>query len=99
MVLLTRPEVRVLADQDGQGKQAADHVNCRATGVLLVHMNALWADQCSHHFLAVDGNLPQEPQLLLVYHLFRSFSHLFERSGQPSQEAGGHVLETGAGWA
>ena len=54
MVLLTQPEVRVLAGWDGQGEQAADHIYHWATGVLWMQYNALWADQCPYHLSAVD---------------------------------------------
>ena len=57
VVLLTWPEVWVLAGQDGWGEQAADCVYHGAIGILWVRSNALQTDQCPCHLSAADGNL------------------------------------------
>ena len=55
VVLLTWPEVWVLAGQDGWGKQATDCIYHGAIGILQVQLNALQTNQHPGHFSMVDS--------------------------------------------
>ena len=97
MILLTWPEVWVLAGQDGQGEQTADCIHSRAIRILWVWQDALQTDQYPHYLSVVNGNLPKGPQPQLVHHIPWWHSYLLKRPSQPSHEAGGHVPASGTG--
>ena len=82
MVLPTWPTIWLLAGQDGCREQATDYIHPMAIGFLWMWLDALWIDQHPCNLSVVNGDLPGGFKPQPVYHLFRWYCYLFERSSQ-----------------
>ena len=69
MVYCTRPQVRLLASQDGWGIHTINGIHCRPTQILWVWPYVFWPSAFSSHIPKVNGNILDELQInwCLIY--------------------------------